>query len=411
MSTLADRASSTSCPAGTPRETAPRVWSRIVASSDIAACEDDWRALESDALVTPYQAYDWVRPYTETIGRDERLDFRFVRVEDDRGALLALFPLVITRRLGVRFAEFIGGKHANYHMALFRRDLAEALDAAATRALLCEIGRAIGGIDALFLINQPSSWDGVANPPALLAAGQSPSRAYKLALQPGDCDGTLRRSMSKHARKKLTTKRNRFAELGPSELVLAQGDAEIARVLDAFLAQKAARFAQLGLPDPFAGPAIRGFLREGACGRDGRPPVIELYSLDLAGRSVATYVGAVQGKRFSGMATSFDLGADAARVSPGEILLVELIKRKCQAGLTMFDLGIGEARYKTTICDDRDDLVDTFLPLTAKGRVYAAYSQAKRALKRRIKASPVALKVAQRIMHGVKRRPATPIEE
>ena len=404
MSVVADRASSPPATPALRREAEARPWARVRAVSDLAALEADWLALEADALVTPYQAYDWVRPFVETIGHAEGMEFRFVRVEDGRGDLLALFPLVITRRLGTRFAEFIGGKHANYHMALYRPDFAGALDATAVRLLLQEIGTAIGGIDALFLINQPTEWQGVANPPAILAAGQSPSRAYKLALEAGDGEGTLRRSMSKHARKKMTTKRNRFAEYGPSELVQARSEAEIARVLDAFLAQKAARFAQMGVPDPFAAPAIRSFLRQGAIGQPGRPPVIELYSLDLAGRSVATYVGAVQGKRFSGMATSFDLLSETARTSPGEILLVELIKRKCQAGLTMFDLGVGEARYKTTICDDSDELVDTFFPLTAKGRAYAQYSQAKRALKRRIKASPVALKAAQRILGLLKRR-------
>jgi CelD/BcsL family acetyltransferase involved in cellulose biosynthesis len=404
MSVVADRAPSPPAPPALRQEAEARPWARVVAGADLAALEADWRGLEADALVTPYQAYDWVRPYVETIGRADGMEFRFIRVEDSQGRLLALFPLVITRRLGTRFAEFIGGKHANYHMALYRSDFAEALDAATARTLLQEIGAEIGGIDALFLINQPTNWRGIANPAARLAAGQSPSRAYKLALEPGDCDGTLRRSMSKHARKKLTTKRNRFAEFGASELVQAQSETEIERVLDAFLAQKAARFAQMGVPDPFAAPAIRDFLRRGATGGSGRPPAIELYSLDLAGKSVATYVGAVQRARFSGMATSFDLSSEAARTSPGEILLVELIKRKCQAGLTMFDLGVGEARYKTTICDDSDELVDTYVPLTAKGRAYAGYSQAKRTLKRRIKASPLALKAAQRVLGLLRRR-------
>jgi CelD/BcsL family acetyltransferase involved in cellulose biosynthesis len=411
MSVVADRAPSPSASPALRREHEARPWARIIVSGDLAALEADWRALEADALVTPYQAYDWVRPFVTTIGRAEEMDFRFVRIEDSQGALLALFPLVVARRLGTRFAEFIGGKHANYHMALYRPEFAEALDATAAQQLLREIGAAIGGIDALFLINQPTAWQGIANPPARLAAGQSPSRAYKLALEPGDCDGTLRRSMSKHARKKMTTKRNRFAEFGPSELVQAHSDAEIERVLDAFLAQKAARFAQLGLADPFATPAIRAFLRDGALAQAGRSPAIELYSLDLSGRSVATYVGAVQGKRFSGMATSFDLGSEAARTSPGEILLIELIKRKCRAGVTMFDLGVGEARYKTTICDDSDELVDTFVPLTAKGRAYAGYSQAKRALKRRIKASPLALKTAQRVLGLLRRRKPTEADE
>jgi CelD/BcsL family acetyltransferase involved in cellulose biosynthesis len=387
------------------QRTEVRGWGSICVGNEIGALESEWRQLEASGLATPYQAYDWVRPFVETVGRARAMAFRFVRICDAAGTTLALLPLVITRRHGTRFAEFIGGKHANYHMGLYRRDFAESLDEEMTRRLLTEIGTAIGEVDAFVFINQPTSWQDIENPTARLAAGASPSRAYKLALQPGDCDGTLRRSMSKHARKKLTTKRNRFAEFGHSELIQARNAAEIERVLDAFLAQKAARFAQMRLPDPFADPAIRAFLRQAALGTPGRAPVVELYSLDLDGQPVATYVGAVQGSRFSGMATSFDLTSAAARTSPGELLLVKLIKRKCQAGLTMFDLGVGEARYKTTICDDRDDLVDTFLPLTTKGRAYAGFSQAKRALKRRIKASPFALKLSLRVLGWLKRRP------
>lgn len=381
-----------------------RSWHRISVTTDIAALEEDWRSLEARALLTPYQAYDWVRSFVETVGRAQAMSFRFVRLHDPAGRTLALLPLVITRRHGTRFAEFIGGKHANYHMGLYEPGFAAGLDAPASRTMLLEIGSTLDGIDALVFVNQPVAWHGVANPAARLASGASPSRAYKLALQQGDPEGTLRRSMSKHARKKLTTKRNRFSEIGPSELVRARDEAGIARILRDFLRQKAARFAAMGIPDPFAAPAIRDFLRKAATGTGTHAPAVELYSLDLSGKSVATYICAVQGEHVSGMATSFDMAAEAARFSPGEILLLELIALKCHEGVKTFDLGVGEARYKTTICDDCDELVDTFLPLTARGRAYAGFSRMKRNLKRRIKASPTALKLAQRMSGLLGRR-------
>ena len=87
-----------------------------------------------------------------------------------------------------------------------------------------------------------------------------------------------------------------------------------------------------------------------------------------------------------------------------ELLLAELIHRKCQEGIAVFDLGVGEARYKTSFCDDHDDLVDSFLPLTLKGRFFAQAAQARRALKRRIKRSPTALKLAHRVSGWLRRR-------
>jgi CelD/BcsL family acetyltransferase involved in cellulose biosynthesis len=380
-----------------------RSWTSLSVVEDIAALAGDWRALEARALVTPYQAHGWVRAFAETVGRAERMVFRHAVLRGATGEPLAILPLVITRRNGIRFAEFIGGKHANYHMGLYDPAFAAGLDAAAARLMLAEIGAAIGGLDAFIFVNQPTQWQGVPNPLAQLAGGPSPSGAYKLALTPGDAEGSLRRSMSSHAHKKLKNKRNRFQAYGPSEVVRAQTPEEIARVIDAFLRQKAARFAMMGIADPFAPPAVRRFIERGARAEGESAPALELYSLDVGGQSVATYVGAVQGARFSGMATSFDMDSEAAKSSPGEILLVELIKLKCREGVTVFDLGVGEARYKTTICDERDDLVDTFLPLTAKGRAFALFSRAKREVKRRIKASPTALKLAHRISGWLRR--------
>ncbi|PTM43557.1 GNAT family N-acetyltransferase [Bosea sp. 124] len=388
-----------------------QAWHSVTVSREIAAVEADWHAIEARALVTPYQAYGWVRAFVETVGAADGMDFRHVVVRDAASEPLAILPLVITRRNGIRFAEFIGGKHANYHMGLYAPAFAAALDAGAARLLLSEISAAIGRLDAFIFVNQPTQWQGLANPLAALAAGPSPSGAYKLALVSGDCDGTLRRSMSSHAHKKLKNKRNRFTGFGPSALVRAHSPAEIARVIDAFLLQKAARFRMMGLPDPFASPAVRAFIERAAQPDGDRPAVLELYSLDLAGHSVATYVGAVQATRFSGMATSFDMESEAARTSPGEILLVDLIKLKCREGITVFDLGVGEARYKTTICDERDELVDSFLPLTAKGHAFTGIARAKRWAKRRIKASPAALKLAHRVSGWLNRGRARTVED
>jgi CelD/BcsL family acetyltransferase involved in cellulose biosynthesis len=409
MSALAERAAkpasalSLALAPGRDSERA-RPWHSVTITHDLAAIAADWRELEARALVTPYQALGWIAPFVETVGAAHRQDFRHVVLRDAGELAQAILPLVITRRSGIRFAEFIGGKHANYHMGLYAPGFAAALDPATTRAMLAEIGAGIGGLDGFIFVNQPVEWQGVANPTALLAAGPSPSGAYKLALMQHDCEGTLKRAMSTHARKKLKNKRNRFAGFGASALVRAVAPDEIERIIDAFLAQKAVRFAAMGVPDPFAEPGLRDFLRDAATIRLDEPPALELYSLDVEGRSVATYVGAVQGQRFSGMATSFDMDSEIAKTSPGEILLVDLIKLKCQEGIRVFDLGVGEARYKTTICDDRDELVDTFLPLTAKGRAYAWFSRAKRVAKRRIKGSPLALKVAQRASGWLNRR-------
>ena len=99
--------------AATAARTARRPWASIAIETDIAALADTWRAFEATALVTPYQSYDWIRPFVETIGAAHGMALRSALVRDAGGKLCALLPLTITGRSGFRFAEFIGGKHAN----------------------------------------------------------------------------------------------------------------------------------------------------------------------------------------------------------------------------------------------------------------------------------------------------------
>jgi CelD/BcsL family acetyltransferase involved in cellulose biosynthesis len=395
-------------PAATRRDKsapAASLWSSIHVTRDIDAAAGDWRLLEATGLVTPYQRLDWIAAYAANVGKVHGLDLRYITLRDENEQVIGLLPLEVLRLHGARVARFIGDKHANYHMALLDPAFAANLDKDGSEQLLRAVAARLGDVDAFVFTNQPSVWEGIANPFVLLAATQSPSHAYKLALN-ADCEATLNRSMSSHARKKLKNKRNRFADFGPSELVRARTPIEIEAVLDAFLVQKADRFAQMGVANPFADPAMRQFLREGAAFSDqNQTPAIELYGLELDGDFITTYVGAVQGRRFSGMATAYALNHPAAKTSPGEILLVDLIKLKCQEGFSVFDLGVGEARYKTTICDDKDELVDTFLGVTRLGQVLALVARLKRTAKRLIKKDPRLLKLAHAISGRFKRKP------
>lgn len=409
MSAVADRSEGVAI--SQTRLASRQDWRSVTVTADIASLEESWRGFEARALLTPYQAYGWVSGFARTIGRANDMDLRYAVLRDGSDEPLAILPLVVTRRLGTRFAGFIGGKHANYHMGIYDRAFAAALDAAGARAMLADVAAALGGLDAFVFMNQPVRWEGIINPLAALAAGPSPSSAYKLALNSSDCEGTLRRSISSHAHKKMKNKRNRFASFGPSRVAKADSPNEVARILGAFLDQKAARFQAMGIPNPFDEKGVREFLEQSSLPVNGAAPALELYSLDVEGRSVATYIGTQQGGRFSGMATSFDMEGEIAKSSPGEILLVDLIKLKCQEGVAVFDLGVGEARYKTTICDDKDDLVDSFVPLTGKGRAFATFARAKRAAKRRIKASPVLLKFARRGAGLVGRTRRPPAED
>jgi CelD/BcsL family acetyltransferase involved in cellulose biosynthesis len=352
---------------------------------DLAAVEALWRRLETDpaSLQTPYQRFDWVRAYLQATG--QLGSARIVVLRDANGRVRMLLPFTERRAFGLRLARTIGGTHANFHMPLFATRDAAAIPHGNVIAALNRAGRA-AGIDVFALTHQPRMWEGAENP--LAATGEpEASDAYGLMLGP-DPDATARRVLSADARKKLRSKEKRLVEAcGAVVYRRAETAEEASRFLSAFFAQKAARFAAMGVADPYADPAIRAFLAAAVSGAD---PAIEIHALCLAesGRVLATFGGAVSERRFSGMMTAFDADPSVSRFSPGDLLLQHLVRDQTARGRRGFDLGVGEARYKASICDETIDLVETIVPVTLRGRSYRIVRQSLVRAKRRIKRDP-----------------------
>ena len=79
---------------------------------------------------------------------------------------LFLWPFGSRRIGGLLGVEFLGGKHANFNMALWRRDVAVTIGADELRAVLAHLA---GKADFVKLASQPLTWDGATNPFALVA--------------------------------------------------------------------------------------------------------------------------------------------------------------------------------------------------------------------------------------------------
>ena len=72
-----------------------------------------------------------------------------------------------------------------------------------------------------------------------------------------------------------------------------------------------------------------------------------------------------------------------------------MIKGLSARGITKLDLGIGEARYKSDWCKSADPRFDSLIGVTLKGRLFVALLSLKLHLKRWIKQTPLAWKIAQ----------------
>jgi CelD/BcsL family acetyltransferase involved in cellulose biosynthesis len=360
---------------------------RIDVFDNLQVAEPIWRALEGDgALATPYQRYDWILAWQIHIGARNGITPFLVVGRDLDGTPLFLWPLG-TRRIGpITIAGFLGGRHTNFNLALWRRDLAATISVPEIQRIF-KLMKISSRVDLLVLTNQPKSWDGLPNPLLKLTHQASPSHGLRGRLA-GDFEALLREQLDRTARRKWRQKQAGLAAHGPIRFWRVETVADVRLVLDAFFSQKAQRMHELGLADRFSTPGTRDFIEAAATERLAQArPAIELYACAVGDQIVATYGGVVGGGRFCGVFTSMIRG-ELARKSPGQLLMINLVRMCCQRGLTQFDLGVGEARFKRLFCTEIEPLFDTFRPLSARGSIAALGYRLGYHLKARIKSSP-----------------------
>src|SRR5471032_1565287 len=266
---------------------------RVDIFHDMAAAEPHWLALErANNLATPYQGFDFLNLWQHHVGADAGIKPFIVVGFDADDTPLFLWPFGARKIAGQHLVEFLGGKHTNFNMALWRRDAAATIGADDLRAVLKRIAE---HADIVKLINQPLTWAGTTNPFALLPQQRSANFGFSGALVP-DFDALFRASTNSPARKKMRKKERTLADYGEVRFERASGAHDVRRVLDVFFKQKRARMRILGMPDVFSAPGVRRFIEAAATEEaSGRNPPIELYALSVNDIIVATMGGIVGG--------------------------------------------------------------------------------------------------------------------
>ena len=382
----------------------PAVRAPVEVLTQIGKAEPLWRELvQQGAICSRYQHYAWMSQWWDHIGSISRASPHVTVLRDETGKPVLLLPLVRKQVGLLQVGFFMGGKHTNFNLPVWRPDYMNQ-PAAVLPALLEGLRHNGPRLDILVLLNQPASWQGVDNPMLQAPHRVSASRSYAGELQ-SDFEALLKERMGSNSRKKLRQKERQLAALGPVAFQRARTPAEIDRVLAAFFQQKGARMREQGLSNAFDAPGVKEFTRAAVHENDPDTgePVVELYAASVGDTIIATFGGIVADGRFSGMFNSI-AGSEFRNYSPGELLLANVIRICCERGLDKFDLGIGDAAYKQVYCKDAEALYDSVIPITAAGQVVAPLWRAGLALKGKVKKSDILLRAVRSITQRVSRR-------
>src|SRR5476649_2637566 len=114
--------------------------SRLDIFDDMATAEPYWRALKrANSLATPFQGYDFLKSWQSHIGASYGVTPFIVVALNSTGTPLFLLPFGIRKFGGLRLVEFLGGKHVNFNMALWRSDAAATVGINDLRTVLQRI--------------------------------------------------------------------------------------------------------------------------------------------------------------------------------------------------------------------------------------------------------------------------------
>jgi CelD/BcsL family acetyltransferase involved in cellulose biosynthesis len=366
---------------------------RVDVFRTLEEAEPFWRALESTAVLTPYQRYDWMAGFAAA-GGECGGRFAILALSDDGGPL-ALLPLVLEPpRFGVTRARLIGSCISNSDWPIIaaeatnltRHDLLHALRHASRTT----------GFDLLSLHNQPRSWAGIPNPMLQFHHGMAASGLYCGKIERGD--GPFREhGLSRKERKNVERGMRRLEEGHGAVALRRATDPDALRCVHAaFLDQRGRRLGEMGVENVFAEDwFVRFFQNLAAHGFEEAHPALAFHALYAGDEIVATCCGAYSGTHYSMYMNSTTTGP-AARVSLISILMALLMDDLLETGVRSIDMGIGDFEYKR-IWTDQEPVFDSVIPLTARGYLAAPGLAIGRRAKRAIKQSPRLWTAAQNV--------------
>jgi CelD/BcsL family acetyltransferase involved in cellulose biosynthesis len=380
----------------TPAETAvrapPRI-ARVAVYDTLTAAEHLWSRLQCPLQYsTLYQRVGFLDSWYRHVGTRCGFTPAIVVAFDVHDDPLMVLPLATVRQHGMCYAFFMGGKHSNLNMPLYRRDFAVSATRADMEDLLARLHRSAPSIDALILLQQPMSWHGIPNPLSLLPRQRSVNVYPRLTFpQTGN---SAPPPISNSLRRRLKGKERKLRALPGYRHFIAESDAEIQHLLDFFFRVKPVHMAAQKLPNVFAEPGVEAFVRDICSVRspDGKPMVV-MHALACDDEIIAFYAGMEDGTRYTMMFNSYTLSANG-RYSPGLILMRYIVDHYAEHKLKTLDLGIGDADYKRMFCKEQEPLFDNFLPLTPRGRISALALATANHAKRWIRQTPALFTLA-----------------
>ncbi len=357
---------------------------------DIEAAAEDWRRLEREGALTPFQSLAWTQPLYAILA--PRMGARpvIVLVRDrPGGAPLMLLPLCVRRFYGLRVIEFADLGVSDYNAPILSATFKPS--AAQWRGLWRRIIAALSKKGAVLrLTKMPGLIDESVNP--LVAFDAAPTRlgysAWSVAL-PRTRAEFWKQALDQSFARELAKKFRRVAKHGAIEYAFARTPDEKRAAFEILTRQRQARFEETGrrtnvLTQPDARRFYQFIAVNSGEGNSGEP-LAKLALLKVGGEVVGTLFALARGNVLHVIMSTFE-GGEWKSCSLGNVLIQKAIEDCIDGGrFTAFDLTIGDEDYKQKFGAQPSPLFATWLPISLFGAAVVLAARSATHIKRLIK--------------------------
>ena len=309
-----------------------------------------WSVFQNEACCTVFQTYEWASHLLDTVGRAHSAVPAIVLLSNAEGVPLMLLPLTKRQHEGARLLEFIDFDTSDYNAPLIRRDFAMELARQDFSTLWSKILKHIGPVDAVKLRKMPPTIDGAPNPFHQLNC-QKDLVGFNCSLQSGFTE--YMNTRGGHMNRELRRSRRKLEGEGPVELRIASDPETASEYLKTIIQFKSAWCRANGIPDQLSKP-IYSSLYDAIASQEVRG-IAHTSALMVGERMIAGNFGFIHRGRFYGIIQSSDFENYKA-YSPGNLMLVELMRWCSENGISIFDFSIGSESYKGRWADDEEQL-------------------------------------------------------
>lgn len=384
----------------TPRFRADSFSVSVRTTQRLAEVEALWRSFEAQGIDSPGQSHDFIACWVAALGLSEA-DQLYVVGEID-GIPVALLPLLRRMRGGVRVLGWFPGAHVGCNAPLVDRGRLAGLDAAQRRSLWASMFKAITGADVLHLKAVPETRVEGVDIFAELGQSQLVDTLYRAEFSSWEEANATQRGKSR--RKHDRQQGEKLEALGAVTFEELRGTPETLPVLDLMFRQRAARFAEMGVSDPFCLDRIRQFY-DSTVAAASRVDV-RLHALRLDGEIVALRYNIAHGDRLFCLISSMSTAPLLQPGSPGKQCLLRVMQTVFDAGYRAFDMGTGHTDEKRHWCNVQVPVRSHYAALTPVGAGAVELHRNWQRLRRQIKSNPSLLAAAKVLRARLSRAPA-----